>query len=675
MTGLKKIKDHFYNLAVRRIPEIQHFYEGYVDSHKEQHQKARMKSWFLLLRCNLNYYLFRKLPEDGFQLKETKKLFTQGSESSLSLRPSPEILANQLSQYDIVTFDLFDTLVFRPFRVPTDLFYLVGMKLDYLNFKKLRILAEQEARKQHYDKTGSYEITLQDIYNYLEENMGIDAKKGLNTEIQTEMELCQPNPYMQQVYQLLAKKGQKMAVISDMYLPKMVLKQILDICGYTSLDLVFVSCEENASKHEGTLFKLVKKHLGEEKSYIHVGDHPKSDVESAKKQGFEAVYYENIEKGNQYRPDMMSPIIGSAYGGIINSKLHCGLGPFPVSYEYGYVYGGLFVLGYCEFIHRFYLSHQLDKILFLSRDGDILSKVYQKRYPDDNIQYVYWSRLAAVKLAAKKYKYDYLVRFIDHNSHRGLKIAQLIKGMELQQIERSLMEFSGLRPEEELNPQNASKLKKALLSLWNEALLCYKDAREGAQKYYTEVLNGCSKICAVDVGWAGSGAAALQYLVQEEWKIPCKVYGLLAGTNTIFNPDPDATEGFLQNGLMKSYLYSAAKNREFYLTHNPGKKHNVYFEMLLSSNERGLKGFGLNKDGSVKINFSLPEPIDQELIKEIQQGIIDFIDDYSRIFHSEPSMFGISGNDAYAPFYLAVSNGEKYFKLVLKALKFQENIL
>lgn len=672
---LKQLKDCFYDIMVRRVPEIQQYYEGFVNAHKEQHQKARLKSWLILFQCNLQYYLFHKLPDDNFKREETKKLYLGGSESSLSVKPSCEEAAELLSGYDVVTFDLFDTLVLRPFRSPADLFYLVGMKLNYLNFKNLRVTAEQEARKIKFQREKTYEVTLREIYDYMEQYMGIDSQRGMEAEMETEISLCQPNPYLKEIYHLLFARGQKMAVVSDMYLPKTVLRKILDSCGYTQLTEIFVSCEERVSKHEGGLFSLVKQHFGGEKRYIHMGDNPKADVDSAKRQGFEAVYYENVEKGNAYRPALMSPIIGSAYAGIVNGKLHNGRKVFSLPYEYGYVYGGLFALGYCEFIHRFYESHQLDKILFLSRDGDILSKVYEKRYPSDRTEYVYWSRLAAVKLAARNYKYDYLERFVDHNSHSGLRIGNLIEGMELDSIKDKLCQKAGISLEEELTPQNAASVKTALISLWDQVLQCYQDARKGAGKYYGEVLKNCSKVCAVDVGWAGSGAAALSYLVQEEWGMPCQVFGLLAGTNTVFNSAPDASEGFLQNGSMKSYLYSASKNRELYLTHNPGKKHNVYFEMLLSSNQRSLKGFGLKKDGTVRLDFSQPEPIDSGLIDEIQQGILDFSEDYSRIFAGEPAMFGISGSDAYAPFRLAVSNREQYFQSVLKELKFKENIL
>ena len=95
----------------------------------------------------------------------------------------------------------------------------------------------------------------------------------------------------------------------------------------------------------------------------------------------------------------MSVIIGSIYRGIVNTHIHNGLYEYTREYEYGFIYGGLFVTGYCQFIHEYRKTHQIDKILFLARDGYILMKAYEKLYPNEaeSVQYVYWSRLAAVK--------------------------------------------------------------------------------------------------------------------------------------------------------------------------------------------------------------------------------------------------------------------------------------
>ena len=70
----------------------------------------------------------------------------------------------------------------------------------------------------------------------------------------------------------------------------------------------------------------------------------------------------------------MSLMVGAAYRGIVNNHMYCGNNSYSMEYEYGYIYGGLFVLGYCTFIHDYYKKNGIDKILFLSRDGDIINR-------------------------------------------------------------------------------------------------------------------------------------------------------------------------------------------------------------------------------------------------------------------------------------------------------------
>lgn len=48
----------------------------------------------------------------------------------------------------------------------------------------------------------------------------------------------------------------------------------------------------------------------------------------------------------------------------------------------------------------------------------------------------------------------------------------------------------------------------------------------------------------MDIGWAGSGAIALDYLVQNVWKLPCSITGAIAGTNSVHNFEVDASEFF-----------------------------------------------------------------------------------------------------------------------------------
>ena len=88
------------------------------------------------------------------------------------------------------------------------------------------------------------------------------------------------------------------------------------------------------------------------------------------------------EAGNGYRALGMSHLAGSAYRGVVNARLHSGMERFSPYYEVGYVYTGIYVMGFCQWIYRYAREHHLDKILFLAREGDLYRKVFTQMYPD-----------------------------------------------------------------------------------------------------------------------------------------------------------------------------------------------------------------------------------------------------------------------------------------------------
>lgn len=59
----------------------------------------------------------------------SKKHFKLSFDLYLGKELTVEAFIDLLSQYDVVSFDIFDTLIFRPFSEPADLFYLLGTGL------------------------------------------------------------------------------------------------------------------------------------------------------------------------------------------------------------------------------------------------------------------------------------------------------------------------------------------------------------------------------------------------------------------------------------------------------------------------------------------------------------------------------------------------------------------
>ncbi|MBO4608993.1 MAG: HAD-IA family hydrolase [Lachnospiraceae bacterium] len=667
-----------YNALVNRIPGIRYRYHRFHDGSTGI---KTIISWLYLLWLNFAYYclfcrFLGKIPNAEYY--ETKKVPVNASESELAIREfgyDVNSLVEKLSAYSVISFDIFGTLIFRPFSDPTDMFFILGERFGILGFKNKRILAEHRAREKKYKKDKHYEVTLREIWDELSAITSINPEEGMEIETEAELSLCYPNPFMLKVWNGLKAKGKKLIIVSDMYLPEKTIKQLLEKNGFEGAEKFYVSNEYNINKYEGRIYKKVLDDLGGKEKLIHVGDDQRSDVLMAEKAGIDVVHYPQTGRYDLlYRPHDMSSIIGSAYRGIVNNHIYNCLERYSMEYEYGFIYGGLFVLGYCRFIHEQYVKENLDKLLFLSRDGDILKQVYDFLFPEDRTEYALWSRKASAKLMAAYDTEDYLRRFVTHRIGENISIGEALDSMELASLKgelsgwRSADEEATLKAGDKLNIKTAVVLKEFLLQRKEKIVRAYGEQSASAEKYYSEMLDGCKKAAAVDIGWAGSGAVSLSYLVERVWNIPCTVSGIIAGTNTSHNAEPDASESFLQSGKLKSYMFSQSHNRDLLKKHDPGKGYNIFWELLLSSPQAKFSGF--YSDGS---HF---EDSDIDLVKaeEIQKGILDFVKEYTEKFAKTPYLLDISGRDAYAPVMAASGNGEKYLNSIKNLFSLDEGI-
>ena len=704
-----------YNALVNRHSGIRERYHAY---HDEAAGGKKISSWLYLLSLNIRYYVFRQKSLDqsiAIPFYEEKEIPCEASESALAagkIGPA-DAWVRELASYEHISFDMFDTLIFRPFAEPTDVFHFIGDQFAIMNFKQLRMQMEYQARLKAKKDRGTMEVTLSEIWQMMEKEIGIPAEKGMEAELALERQFCHANPFMLEVWQRLIAMGKKPVVVSDMYLPSDFLRESLDQNGFSGYARVLVSCEEGDSKSDGKIFEKLKMELGAGAetaagSWIHVGDNPHSDQKMARQAGLAARLYPNADQaGKRYRAYDMSPVIGGAYRGLVNHALYSGTNTYSMEYEYGFVYGGLFAVGYCHFIHEYCRQNEIDRVLFLSRDGDILEKVYRKLYPDADTVYVYWSRLAGMKLMAAFDKNDYFRRFIDHKVNQGKTIGQILKEMEL--ADRAEESFTGLLDEMHGNHQlpiasddlltdkNAKELKDFLQANFGQVLHAYQDQMSAAKAYYQAKLSGCKHAVAVDIGWAGSGAMAISFLAEKIWQIPCWITGIIAGTNTVHNAEPEASEMFLLTGRLVSYLYSQADNRDLLKKHDPARGYNVFWELLLASPTRQFCGFypadKENQDGrqdrlqavegdmdlepsdvpGVALRFGSADP-NREGMREVQRGILDFTDLWMKHFKDFPYMCNISGRDAYAPLLAAAGDHEKYLNVIRKKFDLKEDI-
>lgn len=661
----EQVKEKVYRWLTRRIPGAM---EGYEQLRLGG--TSRKKAWPALAGMALREWWSGERPALGSR----KRLPEGGSESLLTRRESPEEFARKLARCQEVTLDVFDTLILRRVDRPDTVFSLMGMKLRYPDFRRLRVEGERMAREKKRREQGTGEVTLEEIWQQVSLLTGLPSQEGIRTELETERAVCRGNPYFLRVVRELERLGKQPLLLSDMYLPASFLEDLLRDCGYGALGPCLVSGEEGVSKGDGGLYRLARKKLGEGKTLAHVGDHPLSDGEQAKAQGWEPFLYENVHRaGRPYRGEDLSPVVGSLYRGIVNGKLHNGLECCSPLYEYGFVYGGLFALGYCRFIRSYAQSHSVDRLLFLSRDGALLFRLYRRLYPEDSRpRYAYWSRLAGGKVTAQYFPADFFRRFVYHRANGTRSLEEIFTTMDLGDLLPGLCRKLGQEPSAPLTHKNAGQVQDYLTEVWELVLACYRGQQEGARIYYRQLLEGSRRAAAVDIGWAGSGGISLSWAVEKLWQLPCRVTGLVAGTNSLHSPEWDGVEPLLLSGDLVSYLYSSGDNRDLWKFHDPRGDHNLFWELLLGSEEGSLRGMYPGGPKGYRMEFSEnPHP---EAVREIHRGAMDFAEAYLETERRLGVTLPISGRDAYGPLLEVLAPENAPYRRRLEAYLDEPNI-
>jgi len=660
-----------YSKLLNGVPEIRQRYEVY---RAKQTGIKKVKAWIYLGVLNIRYYVFhdRSLKKNTALDPDSGKRVINGSESELSFLERQNISIEKLCKYDIVSFDVFDTLILRCVEKPEDVFYEIQKSLSYPGLKNVRKEAEKKARENRYRKYGDYEVSFEDIWQEVSLLTGIPVREGMKLEWEAELKFCFANPFFEKIVSELRKHHVKMIICSDMYFNAEYIKKLLYLKGYPEFDAYYISSDHHKAKHDGKLYEEIRRIFGEELSYIHIGDNLHSDIAQAKKKHFDAIHYKDIGTlGNLYRAKDMSHIISSMYSGIVNGYLHNGMNRLSTEFEFGFIYGGLFATGYCQFIHQFVETKKIDKILFLSRDGDVLKKVYEVLYPEDKgkCQYAYWSRLSSIKLAAKALKSHYVERMLLHKANQEYTLQSVFETMDLNDLlDVFIDEYSNHKYHK--NSIFKSAVVKDVIAFindhWQDVCEHYSDEILEGKSYYQRLLGDAKSVVAVDVGWVGSGALILDKMLRDVWHIECQLYGLLAGTCSGNSIDHDCTAIESATEKLVSYLFSASANRDLWKFHDAAKGHNMIVELLLSSPEYSFRGFKRDEKGSYMFNQTI-EKIDAH---EIQKGILTFV----KLFKNHPwSNVKISGRDAFAPIALLYENNI-YIDSVLKKSEIVANV-
>ncbi|WP_026509892.1 hypothetical protein [Butyrivibrio sp. LC3010] len=288
--------------------------------------------------------------------------------------------------YDVVSFDIFDTIIMRKTLLPKDVFLI----LEKRAYEEKGIYGEIAKTRTEINAICINELlNFDEIYDLVQErlNLSNDDKEYLKKlEMSIEKDISIPRLAIVELVNRIAK-DKDVFLISDMYLPIEFIKELLTNAGVDSNLNIWISCEKKATKKQGDLWELYKKTLGKKKA-LHIGDNEQSDVAIPSQLGIDSIHilsaFQLWEKSTMSR--VLSKILtkDDFCAGLIAARLF--ENPFALKQNSGHVViGDSKTLGYVYFGSLIYvfLKWIMDQTkekggrpFFLARDGYWLKRDY-----------------------------------------------------------------------------------------------------------------------------------------------------------------------------------------------------------------------------------------------------------------------------------------------------------
>ncbi|PRE16403.1 hypothetical protein C6P78_13530 [Burkholderia multivorans] len=454
---------------------------------------------------------------------------------------------------NVVSFDVFDTLIHRIVARPADVFDLVAAKLRHHDdaafaselidsFPVNRFMAEIQAREKKYGLSNSYEVTYEEIYAELAVQLGgdgrlIDRFKAAELEVERDVVRC--NPIMLQLVQYARALGKPVVLCSDMYLPSDAIRELLASCGYPELQLV-VSCEAGASKHEGTLFSFAAEKVGQTTcGMVHFGDNLHADVNMAQLAGVKGVHFDYLQRiemdflrDTGFPADAIPRTSSLILGGTRTALMEAMNKQKDPWYDVGLqVFGPLFLGYFIWMMHQLKLD-RVEKILFLARDGYFFYQLYRQYAEQMGVavpsEYVYVSRAATLLPSFVDFPPDRVWHLFGGRTERTVRQHFSRLGLDVAR-NRALIKAVGFQSENDRVPNGDMRMHRLISMLLAQLMDVAAERRSLVSEYLSGLVSGCKRIGVSDIGWGGNMQGGLSRILQTS-RSDFRTFGYYFGT-------------------------------------------------------------------------------------------------------------------------------------------------
>lgn len=254
-----------------------------------------------------------------------------GSDPQIStLRELVAALSRGTLTVDLLSVDVFETILGRSCGNPTDLFLWLGRRLQLAGsipcsaevFARARSRAEQDV----WQREGGMDsfVDLKVIHRQVIDILGLErglVEDLVAAELALEGEVSHSLGTAREALEEIARSGTPLVFTSDTYLSGAEVHSLLDGAGFDPDARLFVSSDRGKAKASGRLFaEMLTATNTSAPDVLHVGDNPHSDVDVPRAIGMRAAWladgrlnrYERLMSGESFATAGMSSAMAGA---------------------------------------------------------------------------------------------------------------------------------------------------------------------------------------------------------------------------------------------------------------------------------------------------------------------------------------------------------------------------
>ncbi len=298
------------------------------------------------------------------------------------------LMKKMIDKYQVISFNIFDTLIMYRVLEEVDVYQLIANKLRETTFNELDFVRWRKQVERELKLINRY--TLDESYKLLQKKLQLtdwDTNFLLETEKEVRRNILVPRQDMVDVLNYAKENGKKVLLIENSFLPKEYIKELLKLCGVERYDEILISSSNNYSRN----YERILSYLNDGMRSLHIGQDDTSKVQVILNgkvsmcRILRARDMLNISAYNDYFNEEFSYYERLKWGYFISNLFNSpfalyhteGRGKINKTYDIGQLYIAPIVMDFMVWLIKNIKQNDVEKILFASRDGYIVQKLYE----------------------------------------------------------------------------------------------------------------------------------------------------------------------------------------------------------------------------------------------------------------------------------------------------------